>query len=292
MLPWYFFALITMVLAGLAAVVTKKTLFREHAMEFAVTLAIINMLFLSPFLFRINYSIISLKAWLLILTVAIFASVAFLLVVKSVRHMPISISSPLMALGPALTALLALFFLHETLSIQNSLGLLLIILGVILLEHKKKNRLKKDLLDIIKDKYFWFIIVALMLYAIVSVCDRYLLSVIKIDIIAYQSIAHVMIAIIMSLMLLYFHSLSDIKNSLQKAWKPILAISLLTLGYRVSAAYALAFDEGKAALVGAIKRGSALLSMVVGGKLFHEDNLFQKFIAAIIMIIGIILIII
>ena len=72
---------------------------------------------------------------MIIYFVSILGAIAFLLVAKSVRHMEISDHSPLMVVSPVITATLAFFFLGESLTPPQVIGifLLIVLLAVIVL---------------------------------------------------------------------------------------------------------------------------------------------------------------
>jgi len=126
MLPWYIFALMAAGLAAAASLTGKKALIKEHAMEFAAVLAVTN-LFLSLFLIPKVSLDFSMQLFWLMFLVAILATLAYLFVAKAVRHMEISVSSPMLNFGPAIAALMAFLILGEKLTPIQIGGMLMVL---------------------------------------------------------------------------------------------------------------------------------------------------------------------
>ena len=106
MAEWYVFALGTAVLITAATLVEKKTLLKEHAMEFSAVLGLFLALLSLVLLPKVSFGF-SGGLWAMITLNGVVAAVAFLLFAKAVRHMEISLSSPLMSFTPAFTALIS-----------------------------------------------------------------------------------------------------------------------------------------------------------------------------------------
>jgi len=87
-----------------------------------------------------------------------------------------------------------------------------------------------------------------------------------------------------------FHDgFQGIKRGLKNSGWWILLVAVFTLGYRVAQAEAVSIAY--VALVGAIKRSSALFSTIIGGELFQEKNLFRKSVACLIIVVGVLIIV-
>jgi len=285
------YAIIAAVLTSVVALLDKKILFRKHAMEFAAVIAIMNAIVgvVVALVAGARYDFPAFSYSFMVL-VALIASAAFLYTAKAVRHMPVSISSPLFALGPALTAIVAFLFLRESLTVVNTMGLFFVIVGVYLLEHSVGVSVIKNFKVMFKQKYFHYIIIALLLYAVSSTIDRYVLGTLKVDVLAYLSIVQVLIAIFFTIMVWYFHDLHDISKGLRELWLPLFLIAFLTVGYRYAQNFALSLADGKVALVTSIKRSSTLLT-TLGGSFFHEKHLLRNFFSALVIITGVLMVI-
>lgn len=260
-------------------------------MEFAAVIAIMNAIVgvVVAYVAGAQYDFPSI-AYSFMVLVALIASVAFLYTAKAVRHMPVSVSSPLFALGPIITAIVAFLFLRESLTVVNTMGLFFVVIGVYLLEHSAGISVVNNFKVMFKQKYFHYIIIALVLYAVSSTIDRYVLGTLKLDVLAYLSIVQVLIVIFFTILVWYFHDLHDISKGLRELWLPLLLIACLTVGYRYSQSFALSLAEGKVALVTSIKRSSTLLT-TLGGGFFHEKHLLRNFFSALVIVSGVAMVI-
>lgn len=289
-MDWIFFAVIAAVLTAASTITQKKTLLKEHAMEFSAVLALIIFLISLPLFLLVDYSRLDFVTVLILYLFSILGSFAFLLAAKSLRHMDISASSPLMTTGPAFVALFAFVFLNETLKLGQLAGIGLLIIGAYILETKKHHSLLEPLKEFISSKYIHYIIFALILYAACSVGDRLVLSIRGMQVEAYIAFVHLFLALNFFILISVFHDgYKGIKRGLKSSGWWIFLVAVFTLGYRLAQAQAVSMTY--VALVSAIKRSSALFATIIGGELFKEKNLFRKSVACVIIVGGVLLIV-
>lgn len=289
-MSWVLYALLSAILSSLAAIVEKKTLIREHASEFATLLALGNLIVSIPLFFLIDYNNINGNVLALIYVVSVVASFAFLFVTKCVRHMEISVVSPLLVLGPALTALLAFIVLDEQLRWWQTAGIVLLVIGAYILQTKAHLRFIDPIKQFFSSKYTWFLLAALFLYAISANFDRFILTRFTIQPLEYIAFFHLFAAI----NLFFLHALLyDGYTGLVKGAKlfggPIFLIACCTVGYRFFQAQAVSMIAVGLAI--SVKRLSILFTTVIGGRLFHEEGIARKAGACVIMLVGAMLII-
>jgi drug/metabolite transporter (DMT)-like permease len=289
-MTWIIYSLTAMALVATAMILEKKSLLREHAMQFSAVLAIVNMIIALPFLITANYSTLNLQIVTLMFFASILGSLAFLFMAKSVRHTEISIAAPLLALSPALTALIGFIILGEKIGIYQILGILLIVAGSYVITLRKEETFIQGIIKVFKYKYYRFIIFAIILYSFASVVDKFFLTTYNLDATTYVAIMQIFIALHLFMMISVFHNgINDIKEGFKQAKWLILLIAVCTVGYRV--AQSEAFKLAETGIVIAVKRASALIVVLVGGEMFQEKHLIKKTIAALIIVAGILLII-
>ncbi|RMF56208.1 hypothetical protein D6745_00085 [Candidatus Woesearchaeota archaeon] len=285
---WLIFALGSAFFAAAASIIQKKALIKEHAMEFSAVLALINAvisLFLLPFVdFNIstmNLLWVYLASWL--------GTVAFLHTARAIRHMQISLASPMLNFGPAFSAILAAFILGEKLVLYQWLGIILLVIGAYVLEIDHKfSDLIEPFRRIKSSKYIHFIFFALLLYGFSSIIDRYVVTH-GVSPISYIFFAHIFIAINFFVLLnVMYDGVKGIIHGLSKMGIPILLVSLFTLTYRFFQIKAVSMTF--LALVVSIKRTSTILATLIGGELFHEEGLILKLVACAIMVVGAVLV--
>jgi len=287
---WLIYAILCAFLLSAASLVQKKTLIREHAMEFAATLAIITMILCLPFLFFIDLSQLNPRIIFIIYSASWLGSIGFLLVAKSVRHMEISEAAPLLVIGPAVSAILAFVLLGEKLTLLQMSGILILIIGSYILELKSNHDFSHPMRIFRQSRYSIFILFAVALYAVASIFDRVVLSQYSIQPLAYIAVVHIFIAINFLILISLFHDgIRGIRHGLQNTGVWLLLAGMLTVGYRLAQAQAV--QAAYVGLVLPIKRMSAFFTTIIGGELYHEHNLFRKSIACAIMLGGVLMIV-
>lgn len=288
---WLIFALLTAVFSAIATLLQKKILTKEHAMEMSAVLALINLILVIPIFFFIDYSQLQLLPIILIFFVTILGSIAYFLFCRCVRHMEISEVSPLTVVGPGVTAILAFLILGEALTLQQILGIIILIIGTYILELKDNHDLLSPFKQIKKSKFIHLLFITLIIYGLTSVFDRFILTTYNITPFVYLAFVHLFVSIHFFIMITIFHKgIKDIKNGLKNFGPLILILSIFTLTYRIFQMYAVSLVF--VGIVLAIKKASTLFVVALSGKLFHENNLLLKIFASIVLIFGVILIII
>ena len=286
-MEWFVFALGTAVFASLATVIEKKTLIKEHPMEFSAVLALFNLLISLPLLFFVNFNIPSSILGILYIG-SLFGTVAFLYVARALRHMEISLASPLLSFSPAIVLVLSFFILGERISFLQLIGILVLIFSAYILETPKHLNLKEPIRIFIKSKYIHFIFIALILYAFSSIIDKFVIS--YMTPLSYILIVHFFISVnFFALMFLFHNGLEGIKHGIKNAGKMIFVVSLFTFTYRLLQIQAISMTF--VSLVIPIKRLSTLFSTIIGGEMFHEKRLLLRSIISIVMLFGTYLII-
>jgi drug/metabolite transporter (DMT)-like permease len=289
-MTWFFIALVSAFLSAFAAITQKKVLFNLGALEFSFILSIVNLLFSIPFFFFIDYQTIN-STNLLILFIKSFIGVgAFLSVMISLKNLEISNALPLLALTPGFVAVFAFLFLGESLKLIEVVGLIFLIAGIFILESKNFKDLFIPFSTFIKSKYHRFILLALLLFTASSILDKLLLIKLNLSPISLTAFQHIFFALFFSILYIFFRNKEEAapitikKNNL--GW--IALISIITIGYRYTQIVAISLAS--VALVLAIKRTSVFWATVIGGKIFNDKDLLKRSIAAILILIGAILI--
>ncbi|MBI2148812.1 EamA family transporter [Candidatus Woesearchaeota archaeon] len=287
MQQWLIFALFTALLTGIVAIIDKKILLKEHAMEFSAIFSLTNAvlaLFLMPF---VNFNI-GIKNIILIYIISWFSTLGFLFATKAIRHMELSSAIPLMNLNPVLIAVLGIIFLGEFLTVKQWSGIVLVLFGGYILETRHLTNYKEFFYNLRKSKAIKYIFLSMLFYSFSSIADRFIVTKVT-NVTTYLFFVLLFIAFNFFLMSsILYGGIKDIKKSFRKHWKLIAITGVLTFGYRLSQIYAVSLAN--VGLVINIKRLSVLFAVFFGGELFHENNLTRKIIATIVMLMGTVLI--
>ena len=289
-MSWFWLAFISAVFSAAAAISQKKILFKIEALEFSLLLSILNIIFLIPVFFFLNYENIFWDKLLILYLKTILEALAFWNVMLAIKNFEISKALPLLALTPGLVAISAFVFIGDSLSQTEVLGILLLILGTYILETKSRHDLFDPFKIFIGSKKHHYIITALLLFTVTSIMDRLLLHKYNLEPESFLVFQNLFIAFNFILIFFFskksFNSLPNfIKGDLLKL---LILISVLTIIYRYTQIEAVKIAP--VALVLAVKRISIFFAAVVGGKIFKEHNLWVRAAATAIIIIGTLLI--
>ncbi len=284
-MPWYFYAFLTAIFVSLAALVEKKSLKKVHSMSFSASLAILNFIFSLPFLFIIDFSRITRLSLVIIFIAAFLAAFSFLFVAKALRKMEISTVSPILALNPGASALMALIFLGEHLAGKDVAGILFMIAGSYVLMIAANHGFKHHIRAFFKSKETVFVLFSIFFYALGSVIDRFLVADLFIDPLAYLFFVHLFIAVIFFVMASgWGRGIKGIEEAMRIDGADITIIALFTIAYRYF--QLVAFQFAFVGLVSTIKRSSSFFTTIIGGEMFHEDKLVLKSVASVLIILG------
>jgi drug/metabolite transporter (DMT)-like permease len=289
-MTWFAIALLSAFLSAGAAITQKKVLFNLGALEFSFLLSIVNLLFSIPFFFFVDYETLSSANLSIIFVKSLISVGAFFCVMLSLKNLEISNALPLLALTPGFIAVFAYIFLGESLKQIEVIGLVLLMAGTFVLESGNGNNFILPFNVFYKSKYHRFIIIALVLFTASSILDKFMLIKMKLSPISLTAFQHIYFAILFSIAFYISRRKTEPKpvtidkNNL--GW--IALISLLTIGYRFT--QILAVGMTSVALVLAIKRTSVFWAAIIGGKIFNDKDLLKRSLAAILILIGAILI--
>ncbi|GAB6282723.1 MAG: hypothetical protein STSR0008_14700 [Ignavibacterium sp.] len=206
---------------------------------------------------------------------------------QSIKNLEISEALPLLALTPGLVAICGFLFINDHLQIIEWIGIILMMTGTYLLELKKNNY---NLLTPFKSLFhlsrYSYVFIALILFTITSLIDRILLKNYRLPPYTFMAFQQLFYAIIFTVVILLKNKkiilpFKKIKSDVI-IW--ILLVSIFTVIYRYTQIEATKLAP--VALVISVKRLSVLMAILLGGKLFKEESLFRKAIAAIIILIG------
>lgn len=288
---WISFALLSALFISIASIIEKRTLFYEHAMEYSAVLATVVAIISLPFFFLVDYSAVNAKTIFLMLTTATVGGVATFFIARSSRHLEISTSSPLLVLGPAITSALAYFVLGERISLLQSLGMLVLIVGAYLLEMREDSKISDPIRIFLESRFVHMLLLGLFIGSISSLIDRTILHNNGVSVFTYLAFVNFFQGIVYIIMLSIYHDgFAGIKHGFQTAGLSVFFIAALVVASRFFQAAAVQLVY--VGIVLAVKRTSSIFTALIGGEIFHEENIARKVFACLVMVLGTILIII
>ena len=296
MTEWYFLALYAAVFATFSTLIDKKILYKEHALEYVTTWALITFILVTPFLiFKLNFNF-PYYFWLILILISILNTAGIIYLTKAFRHLEISIASPLMSFEPAFVVLLAFLFLNESINYSQTWGLLLILVGGYFLEIRKENfSLIQPIKEAFNSKYIHYGLLAIFLYSISAIISRFIVNTnnaININIYTYFFLIKLFVAInLLVLLSILYDGIQGVKNGIKNMGWLLIPACIFSIIHGFLTLFAFSIPSANVGLVMAIKRISIFFETLIGGELFHDYNLFIKLVSSLIMLFGIYLII-
>ena len=280
---WFTLASCSALLSAAAAVIQKKVLFRLNALEFSFLVSVIIFIFSSFIPFSIDVTTVTPSMLVIIVGKSILGGAAFLFVMMSLEHNPISTALPILGMTPAVTALAAVLIIGESLHSWEWLGIGMMMAGTYVLEKRPAQNFIQPFKETLHSKNHSYMYGALGLFAVSSVFDKLLVSGYKTDpliILFYQHIVYC--AMFGSLLLIRKQSLRAAAQKGTSQFPFIVIVALLTIAYRFTQLEATKFAP--VALVLAVKRTSILYASFFGGKIFSDERLTQKLIGGALIV--------
>lgn len=202
----------------------------------------------------------------------------------ALKNLPITIVAPIRSTSPLWTLIGALLIYQERLNLIQWCGILVTLLFFYLFSTLGKL----EGIEFKKNKWVFFIIGATILASISGLYDKFIIS--RIDRIATQAwFSFYQVIILLPFALLNERIRKRRKLTFYWRWTiPLIGIFLVIADYLYF--YALSFEDSLISVIAALRRGSVLVTFILGSFLFNEKNLKKKGIYLLGILTGIILI--
>ncbi len=279
MIEWYYLVLISAALMGFSSVLEKYMLKDEHASAYSASFSIIIALMALVFAPFADFNI-SLYAVALVFLISVVSTVSYILTARVYKHGNISVSSPILSSLPQLLIVVfAFMFLSERLSFVQYMSIAVMIIAAYLLLFKANSR-KRAAFD--KKKYVYELVVVIALMAIGGVLLKYLLF--YITPYTYIVLVEAFMALDMTVyMQLRYGGVKEIAHNMRIYRKPLLAIAVITMTYRIT--YYVAVSTTYVSLASPLRNTlSVVVTVLLGGMLFKEGNIARKLALAAVML--------
>ena len=198
----------------------------------------------------------------------------------AMKHLPITIVSPIQATRPVMVLLGALLIFGEQLNLYQWIGVSVAIVSFFLLGKSGK----REGIDFRRNKWVAFVVAAAMLGAASALYDKFLMSFLQPMLVQswfniYQSV--IMAAIVL---LLWYPTR---KKTTPFKWRISILFISLFLGVADFCYFSALAEQGALiAVVSMIRRGSVLVSFAFGAIVLREKNLKSKVFDLLLILIG------
>ena len=291
---WLLFGFCSAVLLGLYDV-SKKISVQNNAVIPVLFLSIvISSVLLSPFLLLSRLSPDCLAGTAVFvphvdMRTHLFISLKSLIVLTSwifsyfgLKHLPITLASPVAATRPAWTVVGALLIFGEDLNIYQLIGIVIALSSFFMFSVAGK----KEGISFATNKWFWFLILATLTGAISGLYDKYLMR--QFDHMAVQVYYTFYQALIMSAvtLLLWFPKRKE-TTPFQFRWSIVL-ISVFLISSDFFYFYALTFPDALISVLSIVRRFGVVVAFLYGVIVLRDKNVKAKAFCLLGVLVGMI----
>lgn len=281
---WILFAFVSATLLGFYDVFKKQSL-KDNAV---LTVLLLNCLFSSiiflPMIWYAPFGGWEVQKYIVLKAFIVLSS--WICGYYAMKHLPITIVGPVNASRPMLVLMGAIFVFGEKLNLFQWAGVLLAISSFLLL----KRGGKREGIDFFRNRWSLCLISAAFLGAFSGLYDKYLLSPVSegglgLNRLTVQSYFNFYQLAIMFVVIWGERKASKQSTSFQWRWT-IPFISLFICAADLAYFYSLSLDDSMISIVSMVRRGSVIVSFLMGAFFFHERNLKSKAVDLVLVLLG------
>lgn len=218
---------------------------------------------------------------LLLILKAVIVLSSWLCGYLGIKHLPITIVSPIQSTRPVIVLLGALLLFGESLNLYQWIGVIIAILSVFLLSRSGK----REGIDFASNRWVAFVVLAALFGAVSALYDKFLMR--RLEPVLVQSWFNLYQCLLMGLIALLLNAFLPSQRERRFHWRWSIPMISLFLGVADFCYFSSLAQEGALiAVVSMIRRGSVVVSFAFGAFLLHEKNLKSKAVDLVLIIIG------
>lgn len=218
---------------------------------------------------------------LLLILKAVIVLSSWLCGYLGIKHLPITIVSPIQSTRPVIVLLGALLLFGESLNLYQWIGVIIAILSVFLLSRSGK----REGIDFASNRWVAFVVLAALFGAVSALYDKFLMR--RLEPVLVQSWFNLYQCLLMGLIALLLNTFLPSQRGRRFHWRWSIPMISLFLGVADFCYFSSLAQEGALiAVVSMIRRGSVVVSFAFGAFLLHEKNLKSKAVDLVLIIIG------
>jgi len=200
------------------------------------------------------------------------------------KHLPLSIGSPIRAMSPLVVLLGAVIILGERLTTLEIIGVLTTIVSFVGLSIAGRG----EGIHFHRDKWVWFLGAGTVLGACSALYDRHLLGTLRFSVPTVQAWFSVYLLVFFTPFMIGWQRRWWPRNEFHWRWSiPCIALALLVADYIYFSA--LANPDALVSIVMSLRRGSTLVAFAGGLMFFGESSDWKKTLAVLGILAGIVL---
>ncbi len=279
---WALFAVISAVVLGIYDIFKKLSLDKNavipvlffstltSAIIFAplMILSVVQPQWLEGSLFYVP--VIDIRSHGFIFLKAIIVTASWILTFFAVKHLPLTIVSPVRATGPLWTLAGAILIFAERLTLWQWVGIVVTLLFFYLFSVAGRS----EGIHFRSNKWVYFLLAGTLLGGISGLYDKFLIR--HFDRMAVQSWSTIyQVAMLLPVLLLLWYP--QRAQSTPFVWRrsiPMIALFLCIADFLYF--YAISYEGSLISVISALRRSGVVISFTLGALVFHEKNIRQK----------------
>ena len=264
------------------------TLFFASLAGGLIFLACLGMNVIDPVLMkhaRLFIPAMSIEAHLMFFLKTIIVFASWVMAYFAMKNLPLTITSPIRCSNPVWTLIGAILIFHETMNLQQWIGLSLTILFYYLFSLSGE----KEGISFKSNKWVLLMIISTIIGSISSLFDKYL--VMHFDRVAMQAWYSIyMVPVTGIVMFIFWYRKRDTMPKFQLRWTiPMIGTFLAVADYLYF--WSIDFPGSLIALISTLRRGSVFVAFLYGAFVFREKNIKMKALIVTGILAGVALII-
>jgi len=220
------------------------------------------------------------RAHLLLFLKAIIVLSSWIFAYFSLKHLPLTIASPIKASQPILTLAGALIVFGERLNGWQWAGIITAVISFYLLSASGK----KEGISFVRNKWIYFMVLAVVTGSCSGLYDKYLMTQLdRMNVQVWYNFYQLAIMGIILLVCWYPHR----HHSTPFRWHnsiPLISVALVLADFAYF--YALSDEHSMISIVSLVRRSGVVVSFIAGALWFKEKNLKAKFIDLLLVLSG------
>lgn len=288
---WIVFAFVSAALLGFYDVFKKKSLSGNDVMMVLLLNCLFSSLLFVPAACHEPFGGYEVQRWIVLKAVIVLSS--WICGYFAMKYLPITIVGPVNATRPVLVLIGALCVFGEKLNVWQWAGVVCAITGLILL----KRGGRKEGIDFLHNRWIFCLVAAAILGAVSGLYDKYLLSpeeegglgLPRLTVQAYFNFYQLAIMALLVVAQRHGHISSTGQGSRfeWRWWIPLISVFICLAD--VAYFYSLSLEGAMISVVSMVRRGSVVVSFMVGAFLFHEKNIVSKALDLLLVLISMVL---
>ncbi len=280
---WLVFAILTAFFESLKDVSSKRSLRNLDVYIVAWSANIFAVVFLIPLLLLAGIPKIDSQFWIALFIGGSLNVVSFTLYIRAIQIADLSLTVPLVTLTPLFLLFTSPLIVHENPTVADAIGILLIVIGSYVLNlRERQNGYFAPLKVLFRNKGSRFMLMVAFLWSITSNFDK--VGVVHSSPLFWSTSLYAYLGVGMFPIALF-----NSRNKFNQILPNLKPLALIGLFHAIAITFQMiAVTYTLVTQVIAVKRMSALISVLFGHFMFHEKGLQERLSGAAIMVLGVI----